>query len=322
MSDLDSTLQQGLTPCITLGIQIGSQVVVVLRNFLDYWYLQLSQTDGSEKYATFLKESKGAYFKDELEFAAVAFDLHKSNIYREPVSKEERLMLQKMCRKMGIDYCLAKRPGNLDELITKKYVLNQSLSPQEEKLVNAFLCLDEKGNPIFETEDRNGHKIPKVRDDAYLLTIAEKDLPKWDLICTHLEAIGKRTLEDLTRDVKVKETVEANLAKDQKHPKQEKTQSVEQRDRMLSLYVPKTKAIQEKETDSSEQTVKIRITGQDYIIIPAAFVKLSEDKKGYEIEIPETMEVTVITGGKAVQRPVKDIQHLIPVPRVSAERGR
>ncbi len=208
-----------------------------------------------------------------------------------------------------------------------------------------------------------------MRDDAYLLTIAEKDLPKWDLICTHLEAIGKRTLEDLTRDVKVKETVEANLAKDQKHPKQEKTQAVEQRDRMLSLYVPKTiedltrdvkvketveanlakdqkhpkqektqaveqrdrmlslyvpktTAIQEKETDSSEQTVKIRITGQDYIIIPAAFVKLSEDKKGYEIEIPETMEVTVITGGKAVQRPVKDIQHLIPVPRVSAERGR
>ncbi len=229
MSDLDSTLQQGLTPCITLGIQIGSQVVVVLRNFLDYWYLQLSQTDGSEKYANFLKESKGAYFKDELEFAAVAFDLHKSNIYREPVSKEERLMLQKMCRKMGIDYkgayfkdelefaavafdlhksniyrepvskeerlmlqkmcrkmgidyCLAKRPGNLDELITKKYVLNQSLSPQEEKLVNAFLCLDEKGNPIFETEDRNGHKIPKVRDDAYLLTIAEKDLQEEKLV--------------------------------------------------------------------------------------------------------------------------------------------
>ena len=318
MSDLDAALKQSVTPCITLGIQASSQLITVLRDFLDYWYLTAMQTAGSEKYSEFLKQGKGAYFRDEMEFAKVTFDLHKSDLYREPVSKEERAMLAKMCQKMGVDYCLAKRPQILEELITRKYVDHQPLSPQEEKIVNAFICLNEKGEPVFETEDKNGNRIPMIRNDEYLLTIAENDLPKWDLICTYLESVGKRSLEGILRDVKVQETIRAQQAKEQK----EISQGPEIGSETVSFFIPKSRIIPEKNPDVPSETVKIRVTAQDYIIIPAHALKDADDDKGCEIVLPESYEVTIVSANKTYKRPIADIPQLIPVQRTTAERSR
>lgn len=334
MSDLDGMIQQSITPCITLGIQAGSSLIVVLRDFLDYCYLKASQVNGEVKYGEFLKDNKGSYFKDELEFANVTFDLHNSNLYREPVSKEERAMLQKMCKKLGIDYCLAKRPGNLEDLVSKKYVQHQPLSPEEEKIVNAFLYLDASGKPVFETESKDGHRIPKIRDDAYLLTIAEKDLPKWDLICTNLETTGKRSLGDLTRSLKVKQVIEnqekaaekTSPAKDTGIGKQEKKQEKNPTsERILSFRIPKSKAVVEQEKVNSEVTIKVKVTSQDYIYIPLRFVRYLDDEKHSEIivSIPENYEITVVAGkAKPVQRQIKDLSHMIPVQRTTVEKSR
>lgn len=332
MSDMDAALQHSLNPCITLGIKASSQMVVVLRDFLDYWYLQMSQTPGSSKYSEFLKTNKGAYFKDEMQFANVVFNLHQADIYREPVSKEERTMLQKMCRKMGIDYSLAKRPSNLEALVAKKYVYNQDLSKHEEKLVNAFICLDKNGNPVFEMEDKDGNRVPKIRDDEYLLTISEKDLPKWDYICTNLEAVGKRTLADLTRDSKAKETILANFEKnadplakedpsttDQPVKAESKealeTQAVDEMEPRLTFKIPKSRIIQEEKSNEKPIRITVKVTDQDFIMLPIRFCK-PDDEKSYLVTIPESYPVEIISNkGQPIQRPVKDLVHQIPVTR-------
>ncbi len=206
MSDLDHAVAHTTQNIITIGIKTGTQLVVVLRDFLNYWYL--TSRDGSQKYQEVLRENKGVFFRNEMELVNLASS-RGSDVIREPVSKEERSMIARMCKKEGIDYCLAKRPPDLDKLVEAKYIQGKTLSPQQEKLLNAFICFDQEGKPLFETE-MNGHRVPKLRDDQYLLTIAEKDLPKWDHICTALEVRGKRAIRDIARDIQTREAIETS----------------------------------------------------------------------------------------------------------------
>lgn len=157
-----------------------------------------------------------------------------------------------------------------------------------------------------------------IRDDEYLLTIAEKDLPKWDLICTHLESVGKRSLEGILRDVKVQETIRAQQAKEQK----EISQGTEKGPETVSFFIPKSRIIPEKNPDVPSETVKIRVTAQDYIIIPAHALKDADDDKGCEIVLPESYEVTIVSANKTYKRPIADIPQLIPVQRTTAEQSR
>lgn len=231
MSELDHALANASQSVITIGIKAGSQLVVALRDFLNFWYMNAN--DGPAKYKETLKATKGAAFRDEVQFANVTFNEKGSDLMREPVSKDERALIARMCKREGMDYCLAKRPPHLENLLEAKYIQGVKLSPQQEKMLNAFICFDPQGKPVFETEVK-GHRVPKLRDDQYLLTIAEKDLPKWDHICTLLEVSGKRSIRDIARDIQARDAIEKAAETPSADPKTKQPEKRTKRNRQKS----------------------------------------------------------------------------------------
>lgn len=312
MSDRDHAVAHTTQNVITIGIKTGAQLVVVLRDFLNWWYL--SSRDGSQKYHEALKASKGFFFRNEMDLVNRASS-RGSDIFREPVSKEERSMIARLCKKEGLDYCLAKRPPDLEKLAEAKYIQGQSLSLQQEKLLNAFLYFDQNGKPLFQTELK-GHRVPKLRDDQYLLTIAEKDLPKWDHICTALEVGGKRTIHDITRDIQARNAIEKAYSPKlpdgsrQQDPERSRNTNFNARDlepvRKLNFGIPKDRTAEEPASDS----IVVQITHQDQILIPVKYVK-NRLKDRYEIEIPSNSHVLIRNDGKVTTRSIQEVQSYI-----------
>lgn len=313
MSELDHALANASQSVITIGIKAGTQLVVALRDFLNYWYM--TSNDGPAKYKETLKQSKGAAFRDEVQFANVAFNVKNSDIVREPVSKDERALIARMCQREGMDYCLAKRPPNLEKLLEAKYIGGAVLSPQQEKMLNAFICFDPQGNPVFE-EEVKGHRVPKLRDDQYLLTIAEKDLPKWDHLCTLLEVSGKRSIRDITRDIQAKEAIvqTADSHADRPEPNQHMHKSDKKKESepvlLLRFSLPSKKI--EEDTESKEYVV-VNISARDQILIPIGYVVTSTADE-YVLEIPEDAPVEIRNGERVTKRPVQEVKsYLVPV---------
>lgn len=183
-----------------IAIDATSNIAKALRNFLTamkYSY----QTYGEKEYKNYLKESKGHFFKNEMDFVHVTMDKKQSDVERMAVTDEDRKIIEKYTRRMGIDYCLIKRPNDLDRLIEKKFINGEELNSNEEKIVRAFTFRDNNGKTIMDPENP---KKPLVNDAAYMLTIATKDLNKWEYITRELEIRSHNPpLKQRLKDAKV-----------------------------------------------------------------------------------------------------------------------
>lgn len=321
MSELDHALANASQSVITIGIKAGSQLVVALRDFLNFWYMNAN--DGPAKYKETLKATKGAAFRDEVQFANVTFNEKGSDLMREPVSKDERALIARMCKREGMDYCLAKRPPHLEKLLEAKYIQGVKLSPQQEKMLNAFICFDPQGKPVFETEVK-GHRVPKLRDDQYLLTIAEKDLPKWDHLCTLLEVSGKRSIRDIARDIQARDAIEKAAETPSTDPKTKQPEKKNEKKpakesepvRMLRFSLPKK---QTEDNEKPKDYIVVKVSAQDQILIPVQYIVTSTADE-YVLEIPDDVHVEVRNGDRVTKKPVKEVKsYMVPVTQSKSQ---
>ena len=166
-----------------ISIEAGIDIAKALRRSLTaIKYANVSY--GEQHYKDYLKGEMGHKFKSELNFARVTIDKKKSDVERIPVTEKDRSLIEEMTHNMNIDYCLMRRPDDLDDLIEKKFIKGEKLTNQEEKIVRAFISHDENGKIIMDPENP---KLPKKNDSEYMLLIASTDLNKWEYITRELE---------------------------------------------------------------------------------------------------------------------------------------
>lgn len=199
MSTEQSTKNLGVA-LFYISIDATSNIARALRQCLTAVKYSF-QEYGEDHYKNYLKETKGHRFKNWIDFAHYTFDKKESDVTRMPVTKKDRDIIEKLTKRMGIDYCLMKRPPDLDSLIQRKFENGETLSSEEEKLVNSFIQRNDKGEVLMNPENP---KMPLVKDAEYVLVIAEKDLPKWEIICRELEVLSHTpTLGDRLKNSKI-----------------------------------------------------------------------------------------------------------------------
>lgn len=204
-----------------IAINTGENIARALRRFLtSVKYANVKY--GEAHYRNYLKGNKGHKFKSESAFAHVAYDVKKSDVERIPVSARDKEIIESMTHNMNIDYCLMRRPDDLEELVKKAVTDGNSLTDFEKKIVTAFTIRDENNQIVMNPESPD---MPVVNDAEYMLTICSIDLAKWEVITRELEVLSHRpSLMNRLKDAKLMNIVSRIFNKSKEHTQERETE--------------------------------------------------------------------------------------------------
>ena len=197
-----------------IAINTGENIARALRRFLtSVKYANVKY--GEAHYRNYLKGNKGHKFKSESAFAHVAYDVKKSDVERIPVSARDKEIIESMTHNMCIDYCLMRRPDDLEELVKKAVTDGNSLTDFEKKIVTAFTIRDENNQIVMNPESPD---MPVINEAEYMLTICSIDLAKWEVITRELEVLSHRpSLMNRLKDAKLMNIVSRIFNKTKEH---------------------------------------------------------------------------------------------------------
>lgn len=204
-----------------IAINTGENIARALRRFLtSVKYANVKY--GEAHYRNYLKGNKGHKFKSESAFAHVAYDVKKSDVERIPVSARDKGIIESMTHNMNIDYCLMRRPDDLEELVKKAVTDGNSLTDFEKKIVTAFTIRDENNQIVMNPESPD---MPVINDAEYMLTICSIDLAKWEVITRELEVLSHRpSLMNRLKDAKLMNIVSRIFNKTKEHTQERETE--------------------------------------------------------------------------------------------------
>lgn len=204
-----------------IAINTGENIARALRRFLtSVKYANVKY--GEAHYRNYLKGNKGHKFKSESVFAHVAYDVKKSDVERIPVSARDKEIIESMTHNMNIDYCLMRRPDDLEELVKKAVTDGNSLTDFEKKIVTAFTIRDENNQIVMNPESPD---MPVINDAEYMLTICSIDLAKWEVITRELEVLSHRpSLMNRLKDAKLMNIVSRIFNKTKEHTQERETE--------------------------------------------------------------------------------------------------
>lgn len=204
-----------------IAINTGENIARALRRFLtSVKYANVKY--GEAHYRNYLKGNKGHKFKSESAFAHVAYDVKKSDVERIPVSARDKEIIESMTHNMNIDYCLMRRPDDLEELVKKAVTDGNSLTDFEKKIVTAFTIRDENNQIVMNPESPD---MPVINDAEYMLTICSIDLAKWEVITRELEVLSHRpSLMSRLKDAKLMNIVSRIFNKTKEHTQERETE--------------------------------------------------------------------------------------------------
>lgn len=204
-----------------IAINTGENIARALRRFLtSVKYANVKY--GEAHYRNYLKGNKGHKFKSESAFAHVAYDVKKSDVERIPVSARDKEIIESMTHNMNIDYCLMRRPDDLEELVKKAVTDGNSLTDFEKKIVTAFTIRDENNQIVINPESPD---MPVINDAEYMLTICSIDLAKWEVITRELEVLSHRpSLMNRLKDAKLMNIVSRIFNKTKEHTQERETE--------------------------------------------------------------------------------------------------
>lgn len=204
-----------------IAINTGENIARALRRFLtSVKYANVKY--GEAHYRNYLKGNKGHKFKSESAFAHVAYDVKKSDVERIPVSARDKEIIESMTHNMNIDYCLMRRPDDLEELVKKAVTDGNSLTDFEKKIVTAFTIRDENNQIVMNPESPD---MPVINDAEYMLTICSIDLAKWEVITRELEVLSHRpSLMNRLKDAKLMNIVSRIFNKTKEHTQEHETE--------------------------------------------------------------------------------------------------
>lgn len=204
-----------------IAINTGENIARALRRFLtSVKYANVKY--GEAHYRNYLKGNKGHKFKSESAFAHVAYDVKKSDVERIPVSARDKEIIESMTHNMNIDYCLMRRPDDLEELVKKAVTDGNSLTDFEKKIVTAFTIRDENDQIVMNPESPD---MPVINDAEYMLTICSIDLAKWEVITRELEVLSHRpSLMNRLKDAKLMNIVSRIFNKTKEHTQERETE--------------------------------------------------------------------------------------------------
>ena len=204
-----------------IAINTGENIARALRRFLtSVKYANVKY--GEAHYRNYLKGNKGHKFKSESAFAHVAYDVKKSDVERIPVSARDKEIIESMTHNMNIDYCLMRRPDDLEELVKKAVTDGNSLTDFEKKIVTAFTIRDENNQIVMNPESPD---MPVINDAEYMLTICSIDLAKWEVITRELEVLSHRpSLMNRLNDAKLMNIVSRIFNKTKEHTQERETE--------------------------------------------------------------------------------------------------
>lgn len=127
-----------------------------------------------------------------------------------------------MTHNMNIDYCLMRRPDDLEELVKKAVTDGNSLTDFEKKIVTAFTIRDENNQIVMNPESPD---MPVINDAEYMLTICSIDLAKWEVITRELEVLSHRpSLMNRLKDAKLMNIVSRIFNKTKEHTQERETE--------------------------------------------------------------------------------------------------
>lgn len=204
-----------------IAINTGENIARALRRFLtSVKYANVKY--GEAHYRNYLKGNKGHKFKSESAFAHVAYDVKKSDVERIPVSARDKEIIESMTHNMNIDYCLMRRPDDLEELVKKAVTDGNFLTDFEKKIVTAFTIRDENNQIVMNPESPD---MPVINDAEYMLTICSIDLAKWEVITRELEVLSHRpSLMNRLKDAKLMNIVSRIFNKTKEHTQERETE--------------------------------------------------------------------------------------------------
>ena len=204
-----------------IAINTGENIARALRRFLtSVKYANVKY--GEAHYRNYLKGNKGHKFKSESAFAHVAYDVKKSDVERIPISARDKEIIESMTHNMNIDYCLMRRPDDLEELVKKAVTDGNSLTDFEKKIVTAFTIRDENNQIVMNPESPD---MPVINDAEYMLTICSIDLAKWEVITRELEVLSHRpSLMNRLKDAKLMNIVSRIFNKTKEHAQERETE--------------------------------------------------------------------------------------------------
>lgn len=204
-----------------IAINTGENIARALRRFLtSVKYANVKY--GEAHYRNYLKGNKGHKFKSESAFAHVAYDVKKSDVERIPVSARDKEIIESMTHNMNIDYCLMRRPDDLEELVKKAVTDGNLLTDFEKKIVTAFTIRDENNQIVMNPESPD---MPVINDAEYMLTICSIDLAKWEVITRELEVLSHRpSLMNRLKDAKLMNIVSRIFNKTKEHTQERETE--------------------------------------------------------------------------------------------------
>ena len=204
-----------------IAINTGENIARALRRFLtSVKYANVKY--GEAHYRNYLKGNKGHKFKSESAFAHVTYDVKKSDVERIPVSARDKEIIESMTHNMNIDYCLMRRPDDLEELVKKAVTDGNSLTDFEKKIVTAFTIRDENNQIVMNPESPD---MPVINDAEYMLTICSIDLAKWEVITRELEVLSHRpSLMNRLKDAKLMNIVSRIFNKTKEHTQERETE--------------------------------------------------------------------------------------------------
>lgn len=204
-----------------IAINTGENIARALRRFLtSVKYANVKY--GEAHYRNYLKGNKGHKFKSESAFAHVAYDVKKSDVERIHVSARDKEIIESMTHNMNIDYCLMRRPDDLEELVKKAVTDGNSLTDFEKKIVTAFTIRDENNQIVMNPESPD---MPVINDAEYMLTICSIDLAKWEVITRELEVLSHRpSLMNRLKDAKLMNIVSRIFNKTKEHTQERETE--------------------------------------------------------------------------------------------------
>lgn len=204
-----------------IAINTGENIARALRRFLtSVKYANVKY--GEAHYRNYLKGNKGHKFKSESAFAHVAYDVKKSDVERIPVSARDKEIIETMTHNMNIDYCLMRRPDDLEELVKKAVTDGNSLTDFEKKIVTAFTIRDENNQIVMNPESPD---MPVINDAEYMLSICSIDLAKWEVITRELEVLSHRpSLMNRLKDAKLMNIVSRIFNKTKEHTQERETE--------------------------------------------------------------------------------------------------
>ncbi|WP_290148275.1 hypothetical protein [Dubosiella newyorkensis] len=200
---IENEAKQAIGPTISIVVRTGTSVLAALRDFLNAYYLaHLSHGDKVYDNVVNSKRHYGKEFKSAEKFEEYNLLEKNARTGSFAMEKKDRDFIAEECKRMDVNYCLAKKPKNFDKLYDRKFNLGEELTKKEEQILDMFLrrepILDEKGQPVRDQRgiEKMAYKMgrdgkPQKIEGDYILQISESDIPKWEYICRKLEARGR-----------------------------------------------------------------------------------------------------------------------------------